>query len=206
LLKRLSGVLEKGLEATEPLFAPVRRMQAFVERAASLLDNPMGLPGRVVCWAYQGLLSDLASVRNDLFGTFSEQEHSAADHFLGVSVRYGADLFHCYDHPDLPRTNNGMEQYFGSYRYHERRCSGRKVGCGGTVIRGSVRLVSSGVTRLRAFSAEDLSPRDVNAWRTLRQNLDTLQESRRQQRRFRHDPKAYLAGVEDELLKGTLPS
>jgi len=181
-------------------------MQAFVERAASLLDNPSGLSARIVCWAYQGLLADLAGVRNDLFGAFSEQERHAADHFLGVSVRYGRGLFYCYDHPDLPRTNNGMEQYFGSYRYHERRCSGRKVGCGGTVIRGSVRLVSSSVTRVRALSAEELSPRDVHAWRTLRQNLDTLQESRRQQRRFRHDPKAYLASVEAELLMATLPT
>lgn len=34
---------------------------------------------------------------------------------------YGANLFHCYQIADLPRTNNALKQVFGSLRYHERR-------------------------------------------------------------------------------------
>ena len=49
-----------------------------------------------------------------------------------------------YDVAGLPRANNDLERFFGSYRYHERRCSGRKVACPGTVVRGSVRLVAAG--------------------------------------------------------------
>ena len=43
-------------------------------------------------------------------------------HFRKVTRSYWPGLFRCYDVADLPRTNNDLEQFFGSYRYHERRC------------------------------------------------------------------------------------
>ena len=49
----------------------------------------------------------------------------AVAHFLKVSASYWPGLFHCYDVAGLPRTNNDLEQYFGSARYHQRRASGR---------------------------------------------------------------------------------
>jgi len=60
-------------------------------------------------------------------------------HFVKVSASYEAGLFHCYDVVDLPRTNNELEQFFGSYRHHERRVSGRKVASASLVVRGAVR-------------------------------------------------------------------
>ncbi|GCE19958.1 hypothetical protein KDK_37580 [Dictyobacter kobayashii] len=45
---------------------------------------------------------------------------------LRLVAGYWPGLFHCYDHADLPRTNNALEQYFGLARYHERRITGRK--------------------------------------------------------------------------------
>jgi len=203
-LKRLSRLLSSALSATEALFAPVEQMNAWVERAAALLDNAHALPGFVVRWAYQGLLTDLARVRRQ--PTADPQVKAAAHHFLKVSASYGAGLFHCYDQADLPRTNNDLEQYFGSYRYHQRRASGRKVGGASLVLRGSVRLVASTVTRHRPVAAQDLRPQSLEAWRRLRQQLEQRQETRRQQRRFRRDPQAYLAAVEERLLKSTLPT
>src|SRR3989304_4232864 len=41
---------------------------------------------------------------------------------------------------DLPRTNNDLEQLFGSYRWHERRITGRKTASPAFGGRGSVRL------------------------------------------------------------------
>jgi hypothetical protein len=52
---------------------------------------------------------------------------SAVDHFVKVSRSYWSGLFPCCDVPDLPRTNNALEQLFGSDRYHERRITGRKT-------------------------------------------------------------------------------
>jgi hypothetical protein len=124
---------------------------------------------------------------------------------MKVTQNYAPGLFHCYDQADLPRTNNDLEQYFGSYRYHERRTNGRKASTPGTVVRGSVRLIASAVSRLRPITAADLGPRSLLAWPRLRHELDQRQETRRQQRRFRRDPEAYLAAVEEQLLKATLP-
>ena len=89
-------------------------------------------------------------------------------HFRKVTRSYWPGLFRCYDVADLPRTNNDLEQFFGSYRYHERRASGRKVAWPGTVVRGSVRLVAAAATRLRPIEGADLVPSDLAAWRELR--------------------------------------
>ena len=61
----------------------------------------------------------------------------AVGHFVKVTRSYWPGLFACYDTADLPRTNNDLEQFFGAHRYHERRASGRKTACAGTVVRGS---------------------------------------------------------------------
>ena len=69
-----------------------------------------------------------------------------------------------------------------------------------------MRLVAAIATRARTFSAEDLRPRDLARWRVLRQDLEQRHEMRRKQRRFRRDPAAFLAGIEEQLLKSLLPT
>jgi hypothetical protein len=129
----------------------------------------------------------------------------AFDHFGKVTRSYWPGLFRCYEVEGLPRTNNDLEQFFGSYRYHERRCSGRKVSCPGTVVRGSVRLVAAAATRLRPIAAADLVPSDLKVWRELRGSLERRQAIRTMGRRFRHDPVTYLRSLEDSLINQTLP-
>jgi hypothetical protein len=46
---------------------------------------------------------------------------SGLEHFLKVTRSFWPGLFQCYDHPDLPRTDNDLEHVFGTYRHHERR-------------------------------------------------------------------------------------
>ena len=131
----------------------------------------------------------------------------AFEHFRKVTRSYWPGLFHCYDVPELPRTDNDLEQLFGSHRYHERRSSGRKVASPGLVVRGSVRVPAALATRLRGeVSSEELAPSDLEAWRELRAGLERRQAVRAQGRRFRRDPAAYLQELEDVLIKKTLPS
>jgi len=130
---------------------------------------------------------------------------AAVDHFLKVSRSYWPGLFHCYSLPDLPRTNNDLEQFFGAHRCHERRTTGRKGATPGLVLRGAVRLVAWAATRLRPFASEDLVPETVSAWQELRHALETRRHQRTQRRRFRHDPTSYLATLEADLLKLILP-
>lgn len=131
----------------------------------------------------------------------------ALDHFLKVTRSYWPGLFHCYDVADLSRTNNDLEHLFGSYRYHERRSSGRKAASPGLVVRGSVRVPAAVATRLRGeVLAKDLVPSDPSTWCSLRAALERRQKTRAQGRRFRRDPAAYLQTLEDTIIKGTLPT
>jgi hypothetical protein len=123
-----------------------------------------------------------------------------------VTKSYWPGLFRCYDVDGLPRTNNGLEQFFGSYRDHERRSSGRKVACPGTVVRGSVRLVAGAATRLRPIGVVDLAPSDLSGWRDLRGRLEQRRKVRTLGRRFRSDPNAYLKSLEASLINQALPS
>jgi hypothetical protein len=192
--------LGKGLEATAALWPEVRTAFGWVWRFATVLANRKGLNGAGVRRRYQGLIA--ASARH---GTACGRLAGAFAHFRKVTRSYWPGLFACYDVADLPRTNNDLEHFFGSYRYHERRSSGRKVACPGTVVRGSVRLVSAAATRLRPIGVEDLVPADVNAWRDLRQSLGRRQAMRTRGRRFRRDPTTYLRSLENSLINPTLP-
>ncbi len=149
---------------------------------------------------YRGLISSLTR-RRKTHGGLAE----AFNHFRKVTRSYLPGLFRCYDVDSLPRANNDLEQFFGSYRYHERRCSGRKVACPGTVVRGSVRLVAAAATRLRPIDTTDLIPADRKAWRDLRVSLERRQAVRTLGRRFRRDPAAYLRSLEESLINQALP-
>jgi hypothetical protein len=171
-----------------------------VWRFAAILANKKGRGSAEVRRRYRALIARLARNRGSL-GTLAE----AFDHFAKVTRSYESGLFRCYDADGLPRTNNELEQFFGSYRYHERRCSGRKVACPGTVVRGSVRLVAAAATRSRAIMVGDLIPSDLRRWRDLRGRMERRQAVRTLGRRFRQDPVAYLKSLEDSLINQTLP-
>jgi hypothetical protein len=200
-LTRLRSLLKGGLSATAALWEPVEAAYDWVFRAAAILANVAGLGGAAVMASYRGLLGAMAR-----FGERAGDLGGSLKHFRKVTRSYWPGLFHCYDVPGLPRTDNDLEQLFGAHRYHERRSSGRKVASPGLVVRGSVRLPSALATRLRGpVRADDLVPSDPDAWRELRAGLERRQAVRAQGRRFRRDPAAYLQGLEDTLIKGTLP-
>jgi len=178
----------------------VRIAFGWVRRAAAVLRNKTGLDAAGVRRRYRGLIAALARHRRGA-GRLAE----AFDHFLKVTRSYWPGLFRCYEVTDLPRTNNDLEQFFGSYRYHERRASGRKVACPGTVVRGSVRVVSAAATRVRRIDPADLIPSDLRAWRDLRGSLERRQAVRALGRRFRRDPQTYLRSLEEILVNQTLP-
>lgn len=130
---------------------------------------------------------------------------TAIDHFLKVTRSSWSGLFHCYDIPDLPRTNNDLEHLFGQHRYLERRITGRKVASSALVIRGSVRIIAAVMTRMHSFSPEQLKPQSIHDWQTLRTELDAARHKRTLQRRFRQNPDAYLAHLEQRFNQLILP-
>ncbi len=136
--------------------------------------------------------------------TSDEAVREWATTFYKVTRSYWRGLFHCYDMPELPRTNNDREQYFGAARHHERRATGHKSATSALVVRGSVRVVAAVATPLGAWTAQELRPASIERWRTLRKTLEVRHEARRAARRFRRDPTAYLTHLEASLLHTSL--
>jgi hypothetical protein len=192
--------LTKGLTETAALWPDVEQGYAWVHRAAHLLSNDEQHTTTKVRQTYETLLADMEQTT-----TSSELLATMLSTFRKVTASYWPGLFHCYDHINLPRTNNDLEQYFGSARYHERRATGRKQASPGVVIRGAVRVVASVASRQHPFSGPELSPTDLTCWRTLRSELNHRHEARRMQYRFRKSPEQYLAALEEKLSKQTLP-
>src|SRR5437763_10201408 len=178
----------------------MERAYAWVHQAAHLLANAEQRSVEELRQAYAALLADMVTQR-DTLPTLA----AAVEHFLKVTASYWPGLFHCYTVPDLPRTNNALEQYFGSARYHERRATGRKSAAAGLVVRGAVRVVAAVATGLHPFSGAELRPVDLAQWHAVRQSLEDRHETRRAQLRFRRDPAAYLTQLEDLLLQLSLP-
>src|SRR5262249_37428421 len=121
--------------------------------------------------------------------------------FLKVTKSYWPGLFRCYESADVPRTNNDLEHAFGSHRYHERRASGRRRAAPGLGGVGPARGSSGFATRLRPDEGLVLRPGYVEEWQELRADLERRRESRRKERRFRHDPDAYLTELEQRRLQ-----
>jgi hypothetical protein len=200
-LRKLHALVAKGLAATDAMWPTIRIAYDWVHRAARLLENEDEVTGREVRRRLDDLLAEMRADQT-IVGTLQP----AVAHFLKVSASYWPGLFHCYDVPGLPRTNNDQEQFFGSARYHQRRASGRVHAAAATVVRGSVRVLASTTSRLHLFGEYELRHPNLDRWRDLRQALDLRREARRQQGRFRKNPGAYLATLENTLLKQRLPS
>ncbi len=192
--------MDLGLAQTALLWPAVCVGFGFVHQAADILGNPQHHRASLVRRRYRSLLKRIR--RN---ATGRSLLAAALRHFLKVTDRYWPGLFHCYDVPDLPRTNNALEQLFGSTRHHERRCTGRKVASPGLVLRGSVRVVAGLGTRQRCFQGTELAPADLDTWRTLRAGLEQRRHTRTLRQRFRRGPTAYLLALEALLLKRALP-
>ncbi len=182
------------------MWPSIRTAYGWVHQVAHVLSNAEGDTATEVRQAFDRILTTMAAEEARL-GTLAP----AIAHFCKVSASYGPHLFHCYAVPDLPHTPGGLEHFFGSARYHERRATGRKFASPGTVVRGAVRLVAAVATRQQLFDAGQLRPVTPAAWWVLRRTLEQRHEARRCQFRFRRRPADYLAELEATLLKPSLP-
>jgi len=167
-----------------------------VHQAAQLLANHTHQSGSAVRAAYAAWLERMMAERSRL-GAMAP----TIDHLIHITANFVAGLFHCFDVPDLPRTNNDLAHCFGIVRAHERRATGRRGAIPALVVRGAVRVLAALVTKLRPLSGSELRVVDYQAWRTLRQQREYRHEARRQQFRFRKNPTAYLAALEAQLLQ-----
>jgi hypothetical protein len=200
-LSELHRLLGRGLQKTEQVWPLLAQAYGLVHQAAHVLANHEEESGQAVRERYQAVLRTMREQQASL-GPLSP----AISTFLKVTRSYWPGLFHCYDVADLPRTDNELEQCFGSVRYTERRASGRRGAIAGLVVRGPVRVVTALALRRQCFLPRALYLKDPEAWYAMREQLTSRREGRRKQLRFRKDPAAYLAALEEILLQIGLPS
>ena len=172
-----------------------------MHRAAHILGNEAGEDATKVQRRFDGLVAAITRHRAKA-GRLS----GAIEHFCKVTRSYRPGLFHCYAVPDLPRTDNGLEQLFGSQRYYERRATGRRAASPATVLRGEVRLIAATATRLRPIGTRELGWASRAAWTDLRRRLEQRRHARTLRTRFRRDPDAYLDKLEQQICQSTLPA
>lgn len=188
------------MEATAPLWPERVIAHGWLEEAAAILANPDGADSATVQARYDVLLADI----QDEATPTPERQRMAAES-VKVTASYGPHLFPCYDVAGLPRTDNDLEQLFGSVRHPLRRATGQKNAPTSLVVNGATRLPAAVASRTHPFTAADLVPTDLSRWRAKRALLKQRRLPRILGWRFRRDPNAYLQELEERLVKLSLP-
>lgn len=192
--------MDRGLTATASLWPEIRLAFGWVHQVAHRLGNEGAEDAGKVRRRLSGFLGAMACHRHRV-----GKLRTAVAHFLKVTRSYWPGLFFCYAMAALPRTNNDMEQFFGSHRYHERRASGRKGASPALVLRGVAQLLAATAPRQRLYTAKDLAEVKRPDWKRLRGELETRRQRRTERTRFRRDPQAFLSQLEEQLLRLALP-
>ncbi len=172
----------------------------WIHQAVTILDNEEELPVLLVQQRFGAWMIFMSDHREQL-GSLAD----SMNHLLKITRSYWSGLFHCYRVENLPKTNNDLEQVFGSFRHHTRRTTGRKKAGASLLIRGSSRSPAAIVTQIKTFTATDLATVDLISWQEQRSSLELLRQKRLQQRRFRRDPENYLLKLETQLIQSILP-
>jgi AcrR family transcriptional regulator len=145
-LERLQRSVQRGLTYTAARWPLIQTAYTLVFRAVHILNKDEQVSAAEVRRRYAEVLAEMQAASADP-GT-DPLVQAWYTTFLKVTANYGEALFWCYDHPDLPHTNNDLEHLFGSLRYHERRASGRKQVAPMLLLRGQARVLASVSTRL----------------------------------------------------------
>lgn len=196
----MKHILDHGLRQNVAHWSELTLAMNWIHQAVTILDNEEDLPVLFVQQRFGAWMIFMSDHREQL-GSLAD----SIPHLLKITRSYWTGLFHCYQVDNLPKTNNDLEQVFGSFRHHTRRTTGRKKAPASLLIRGSSRLISAVVTRIKTFTATDLATVDLVAWRDQRSQLEQLREKRLQQSRFRRDPEDYLLKLETKLIQSILP-
>ena len=195
----MKRILEKGLNQNVAHWSELIQARKWIHHAVNILDNEEELPVLLVQQRFGAWMIYMSDHKAEL-GSLAD----SINHLLKITRSYWSGLFHCYRVANLPKTNNDLEQVFGSFRHHQRRTTGHKKAPASLLIRGESRLMAAVVTRIKTFTATDLATADLVAWRKQRLQLELLREKRLQQRRFRRDPEDYLLKLETKLIQSIL--
>ncbi len=122
-LRILHHGLQTSLQSTQATYSILREAADWLENIAMILD-PEHAPGRSGAQVRQDLFAYLAKVQS---GRFRDPMLRNSFRSIQKTTRsYAPGLFHSYDVPNLPRTNNERESDFRSLRRRLSRTTGQK--------------------------------------------------------------------------------
>ncbi len=196
----MKNILVKAVNHNLADWSELTLAMKWIHHAVTILDNEEELPVLFVQQRFGAWMIFMSDHRAEL-GSLAD----SMNHLLKITRSYWSGLFHCYRVENLPKTNNHLEQVFGSFRHHQRRTTGRKKAPASLLTRGESRLISAVVTRIQTFTAIDLATVDLFAWRKQRSHLELLRQKRLQRLRFRRSPENYLLQLETKLIQSILP-
>lgn len=118
-------------------------------------------------------------------------------YLVTVLRRLGPGLYHCYDVPGLPRTDNGLEQFYRRVKSAQRRITGRKRADAFVVRAGGFAVYATAASLVpEATLLQQLATVPATDWQQERVTLRANQDRQAKMRRFRLHPTAYLADLE----------
>jgi len=130
-------------------------------------------------------------------GDVPEWLHQPVEHLGTVLLRLRDGLYHSYDVPGLPRTDNELEQFYRRVESGERRTTGHRrsdnfvVRVGGFAVYA---IAASGLSESEL--TQQLAGVSAGKWQSERAVLRANQERQAKMRRFRLHREAYLADLE----------
>lgn len=187
-MERLRRVIAKSL----PSAAVVEEIQHGYTAIHDLASRLGAITGSAADVA-QSVAQWTARLDDTLDATAREQQWRA--HFRKIVRAFGARLFTCYDHAQLPRTNNDLEQALRALSTRERRCTGRKhVGPKLVRIHG---LVGAAALLINdATAADQIAALPPDARRGFRPRRQRSSKPRGQGLAFRRAPNVFLKELE----------
>ena len=123
LTGQLGKHLHRAVVRSHRLAEMVTHLNRFVKRAARILGRKEKTSEEVKA-DFERLLDRIRTRLRQ--PKTSAEEAKALRKMLATSKYYGDKIFTCYDHEDIPRTNNGHEHMYGRLRGNERRITGHK--------------------------------------------------------------------------------
>jgi hypothetical protein len=119
------------------------------------------------------------------------------EHLVTVLRRLGDGLYHCYDVPGLPRTDNDLEQFYRRVKALERRITGHKRSAAFVVRVGGFAVYATAASHTAENELRrQLAAVPAAAGQAERARLWANQERQTKMRRFRLHRAAYLADLE----------
>ena len=158
------------------------------------VDAPSRRDGAAVRQEVEALLDELPA-------RFPNQQPPAwlaekATHVGVILRRLGDGLYHCYDVPGLPRTNNDHEHFYRQLKAGERRATGHRRSDAFVVrVGGFAAYATAASTLPEALLYDQLASVPADACQVCRAELRATQDRQTKMHRFRLRPDRYLSDL-----------